>query len=77
MQRCNGSTLLAAWGANMTRRLQLSELLSDILKLTNASSSQWLSLGSPLQDGHPPHPSCLANATPLVPFDMDAYRLER
>ena len=70
-------TLLAAWGGNMTRRPYLSELLRDILKLTNASGAQWLSLGSPLQDGHPPHPSRLANATPLVPFYMDAYRWGR
>lgn len=69
--------LLAAWGANMTRRRCLSELLLDVLRLTNASGAQWLSLGSPLKDGHPPHPSRLANSTPLVPFDMDAYRWAR
>lgn len=66
-------TLLAAWGRNMTRRLYLAELLRDILKLTDATKAQWLSLGAPLQDGHPPHPSRLRNATPLVPFDMSTY----
>lgn len=70
-------TLLAAWGGNMTRRPYLSELLRDILKLTDASGAQWLSLGKPLQDGHPAHPSRLANATPLVPFDMGSYRWAR
>lgn len=70
-------TLLAAWGTNMTRRPCLSELLRHILKLTDSSGARWLSLGKPLQDGHPPHPSRLANATPLVPFDMSSYRWAR
>ncbi len=70
-------TLLAAWGGNMTRRPYLSGLLRDILTITNASGAEWLSLGSPLKDGHPPHPSRLANATPIVPFDMNAYRWAR
>jgi len=71
------ATLLAAWGTNLTIRPYLAEMLRDILKLTDAAGAKWLSIGKTTQDGHPGHPLYLARTTPLIPFDMSAYRWSR
>ena len=66
-------TLLAAWGGLITSRSYLRPLLRDIVEITTAAGSQWMSLGEVTKDGHPRHPLYLSAAAPLVPFDMAEY----
>lgn len=66
-------TLLAAWGGLIASRPYLLSLLRDIVAITAAAGSQWVSLGETTKDGHPRHPLYLSADTPLVPFDMTGY----
>ncbi|WDH80097.1 DUF1643 domain-containing protein [Microbacterium esteraromaticum] len=65
-------TLLAAWGDLILHRPYLSKMLADIVRITDASSCNWISIGGLTAKGHPRHPSRGAYA-PFQPFDMKAY----
>lgn len=65
-------TLLAAWGQPITTRAFLRDMLTDIVRITDASSCDWLSIGDLTAKLHPRHPSRGAYL-PLQPFDMNAY----
>lgn len=64
-------TLLGAWGELITTRAYLPRLLEDIV--ADLSTCRWLSIGQPINGGHPRHPSRPAYALPLNSFDMDSY----
>ena len=68
------STLVAGWGTEITRRPYLRPLLRDILDLPEVRGAQWVSLGAPLRDGHPAHPSRRPNNSRLQLFDLDTYQ---
>ncbi|MAO81911.1 MAG: hypothetical protein CMH82_14875 [Nocardioides sp.] len=65
-------TLLAAWGEPIKTRSYLRDMLVDIVRITNASSCDWVSIGDLTTTLHPRHPSRGAYL-PLVHFDMGAY----
>lgn len=66
-------TLLAAWGDPIEIRPYLFEMLAGILAVTRATECRWVTLGNFTKAGHPRHPSRPGYATPLLPFDADAY----
>ena len=66
--------ILGAWGGLITTRPYLREALAGVLSVTDAAGCEWLTLGTPIAGGHPRHPSRPGYSTPLVPFDMGAYR---
>lgn len=65
-------TLLAAWGELITKRPYLRTMLESIVKITDATSGTWQSIGGLLASGHPRHPSRGAYRD-LEPFDIHAY----
>jgi len=65
-------TVLAAWGEKIELRAYLPALLRDIVKITDASSCDWQSIGEPLKEGHPRHPS-RGKYLRLQSFDMSEY----
>ncbi|WP_396667936.1 DUF1643 domain-containing protein [Microbacterium sp. R86528] len=67
------ATLLAAWGNNIDRRPYLRELLGDIVGVTTAAGTQWVSLGELTKAGNPWHPLYRSGRTPLVSFNMARY----
>lgn len=66
--------ILGAWGGLITTRPYLRDALGGVLSVTDAAGCEWLTLGTPIAGGHPRHPSRPGYSTPLVPFDMGAYR---
>ena len=66
-------TLVAAWGGLITSRKYLPSLLGGIVQLTDAAGYSWMSLGDPLKEGHPRHPSRAKGDSQLQPFDMSGY----
>lgn len=67
-------TVLAAWGDTIDSRDFLKPVLADLLKVMTAHDCEWVNLGTLTKRGHPRHPLYVAGTTPLVPFDVDAYR---
>lgn len=65
-------TLLASWGEPIIIRPYLRDMLAGIVRITDASSCDWISIGGLTAKLHPRHPSRGAYA-PLQTFDMDAY----
>lgn len=65
--------LLTAWGALIETRGYLPALLQDIVAITKAAGSSWLSLGEPTKHGHPRHPLYVKSDAPLRPFHVDEY----
>lgn len=65
-------TLLAAWGEPITTRLYLRDMLMDIVRITDDSSCDWVSIGDLTTTMHPRHPS-RGTYRPLQCFDMDTY----
>lgn len=65
-------TLLAAWGDRIKFRPYLPAMLNDIVKITDASFCNWLSIGAPLKAGHPRHPS-RGPYLRLQPFNLRSY----
>ena len=65
-------TLLAAWGEPITTRPYLRDMLADIVRITDASSCEWISIGGLTRKLHPRHPSRGAYL-PFQSFDMESY----
>lgn len=66
-------TILGAWGSLIDSRNYFHSLLADVVKVTDAAGCRWVSLGKPLVNGHPRHPSRARNDLLLESFDMVAY----
>lgn len=66
-------SLLAAWGILIDTRPYLPDMLRGIAKVAEDAGCDWMSIGTPLADGHPRHPSRAPNALPLQSFDMASY----
>lgn len=66
-------TIWAAWGTNIERRSYLKSCLKDIVDLSEAYNSRWVSAGKILKKGHPHHPLYLPNSTEFKNFDINEY----
>ncbi|MEV8367969.1 DUF1643 domain-containing protein [Microbacterium sp. NPDC064584] len=66
-------SLLAAWGILIDTRPYLPGMARGIAKIVDDACCDWVSIGEPLVDGHPRHPSRAPYALPLVTFDMGGY----
>ncbi len=67
-------TVLAAWGDTIDSRDFLKPVLADLLAVMTSYRCDWVNLGTLTNKGHPRHPLYVAGTTPLVPFDVVAYR---
>ncbi|HRN28990.1 MAG TPA: DUF1643 domain-containing protein [Terrimesophilobacter sp.] len=66
----------AAWGALIAKRKFLVPLLLDLIDLPELRNARWLSHGPISKDGHPHHPLYVKDCDPLVPFDIEEYRVK-
>ncbi len=63
----------AAWGNIIEKRDYLMDCMRDFAADGQAAGARWFTAGPLLKSGHPHHPLYLKAATPLQPFDIDAY----
>ena len=63
----------AAWGTIIEKRPYLPGCVRDMVALGRRYDACWLCAGKRSAKGHPHHPLYLKAATPLQPFDIDAY----
>lgn len=63
----------AAWGNIIEKRDYLMDCMQDFAADGQAAGARWFTAGPLLKSGHPHHPLYLKAATPLQPFDIDAY----
>ena len=49
------------------------DCMQDFAADGQAAGARWFTAGPLLKSGHPHHPLYLKAATPLQPFDIDAY----
>lgn len=63
----------AAWGNIIKKRDYLMDCMRDFAADGQAAGARWFTAGPLLKSGHPHHPLYLKAATPLQPFDIDAY----
>ena len=64
---------LLAWGNIIEKRDYLMDCMRDFAADGQAAGARWFTAGPLLKSGHPHHPLYLKAATPLQPFDIDAY----
>ena len=63
----------AALGNIIEKRDYLMDCMRDFAADGQAAGARWFTAGPLLKSGHPHHPLYLKAATPLQPFDIDAY----
>jgi hypothetical protein len=63
----------AAWGTLIEKRPYLLTCLNDIYRLTQLSTSSWVSMGKNSAKGHPHHPLYLSKTSTKHDFDIKGY----
>lgn len=66
-------TLLAAWGGLITTRDYLAPMLEGVAQIAADAACEWVSIGAPLKNGHPRHPSRAPYDMALQRFDIEEY----
>jgi hypothetical protein len=63
----------AAWGALITKRGYLTELVKSIVSLPELMRCNWVSRGEITKDGHPHHPLYVKNDCVFDKYDISRY----
>jgi len=69
----NNSTVVAAWGNNITKRVYLFGCLENIVNTLNNKKIRWKHIGSLTTKKHPRHILYLRNDEKINNFDIEKY----
>lgn len=71
--RTGNVTVWAAWGNLITKRSYLKNCFQEIVRISDACSCQWITMGKRTRAGHPHHPLYLPGNAEKADFDVHEY----
>lgn len=71
--KTGGRTIWAAWGNLIMKRSYLRECLREIVRIADAHSCRWITIGNRSGGGHPHHPLYMPKDAKAVDFDVHKY----